>query len=427
MLTAECGREPLSIPNLLENPKTKEMELTKTFKSYLGAPIIGKNGSVLGTLCAIDAEPYMFSNDQIELLQDLAHYLSDIIMIDQHIQNKDRTEQILQYQNQLLVKIATGAPYQEMITEFCMTVEKLMNGYYCTVLGYKEETNQLTLIAAPSLSSEFQQGLKSVDVGPNQGSCGTAAYYKKRVIVEDINTSPLWVTHKDLVLNENLHSCWSVPILSSKKELLGTFAVYSQESKAPTQEELDVFQQFSSLAGIALEKEKTEERIHFLAFHDELTQVANRISFREKANEHIKNALIHQSKLSLMIIDLDEFKEINDQYGHQSGDEVIKETAKRMVSVIANRGLVARLGGDEFAIVLPGLSREETKELAASLIHKLVQPFEVQGEELQITASLGISELGSNNSTLYQLQKQADTAMYKAKQAGKNQFYFFIK
>ncbi|MBM7660173.1 diguanylate cyclase (GGDEF)-like protein [Bacillus mesophilus] len=424
MLTAKGGREPLSIPNLLEDPKTKEMELTKIFKSYLGAPILGNNGSVIGTLCAIDSEPYMFSDDQIELLQDLAHYLSDIMMIDQHIQQKDRTEQLLQLQNNLLVKIATGWPYKDMINEFCVTVEHLMNGYFCSVLEYKEETNQLTLIAAPSLSIEYQQGIQLVDVGPNEGSCGTAAYYKKRVIVEDIETSPFWENHRNLALNENLRSCWSVPILSSKKELLGTFAIYSQQSKAPTQEELDIFHQFSSLVGIALEKEKTEKRIHFLAFHDELTQVANRISFREKANEHIKNALRQQSKLFLMIIDLDEFKEINDQYGHQSGDEVIKETAKRMVSNVAHRGLVARLGGDEFSIVLPGLSYKETKELATSLTHILGQPIEVQGKQLQITASIGISQIGVNGCTLYELQKYADTAMYRAKRAGKNQYCF---
>lgn len=169
-------------------------------------------------------------------------------------------EQLLESQRIVLEQIAKGVNMADVLNTLCMEVENLLGGGACsTVLLLKE--NQLYHGAAPSISSEYSGAIDGLQIGPAVGSCGTAAYLQKLVIVSDIATDPLWKNHKAIAAKFNLAACWSTPIFSSEEKVLGTFATYYPIIKSPLESDLALISRFGYLAGLAIERSLTEEAI----------------------------------------------------------------------------------------------------------------------------------------------------------------------
>ncbi|HEU5165122.1 MAG TPA: GAF domain-containing protein [Chitinophagaceae bacterium] len=127
-----------------------------------------------------------------------------------------------------------------------------------SILLYNHETSQLFDGAAPSLPDRYRKVISGSKTGPVAGSCGTAAFYGKQVIVEDIATDPLWKDYKSYALVEGLHSCWSTPVFNSKGDLLGTFALYYKEPRKPTERDLELIEELVEVTASAIE-EKEED------------------------------------------------------------------------------------------------------------------------------------------------------------------------
>ena len=175
----------------------------------------------------------------------------------------------------------------------------------------------------------------------------------------------------------------------------------------------------------AIERKRLEERLAYMARHDELTGLANRALFRE----HLAGALNradHSNKLVvLMFLDLDRFKAVNDTLGHDRGDLLLKDVAERLTRCVRKGDIIARLGGDEFTIILEGVSHaEEAAVVAAKIISILAQPFSLGGHEVFVTSSIGLAVYPECGREAEILIKDADTAMYRAKQAGRNNYQF---
>lgn len=127
------------------------------------------------------------------------------------------------------------------------------NDILTSILLYNKETSQLFSVAAPSLPDRYNNVISGMKAGPVAGSCGTASFYGKQVIVEDIETDPLWENYKMYALPEGLHSCWSTPIFDVDKELLGTFAIYYREPRKPTEHDLQLIDEIVDLTAAAIE------------------------------------------------------------------------------------------------------------------------------------------------------------------------------
>jgi diguanylate cyclase (GGDEF)-like protein/PAS domain S-box-containing protein len=169
-----------------------------------------------------------------------------------------------------------------------------------------------------------------------------------------------------------------------------------------------------------------EARLAFLAHHDALTDLPNRFSFQTHLREALSRARRDGSVLALMFIDLDRFKIINDSLGHVVGDLALKAVAERLVGCVRPTDLVARLGGDEFVVVLDGVkSPQEAAKIADKLIAVLAKPFSLGGHQLSMSASIGISCFPQDASEADALLKNADAAMYRAKQLGRNACQLF--
>ncbi|WP_409439533.1 EAL domain-containing protein [Psychromonas sp. GE-S-Ul-11] len=166
---------------------------------------------------------------------------------------KKNTE-LLASQQKILTKIALGDPLQEILESICISIEELIDDKTAKCSILKLVDNLLYSIASPSIPNTYSEVIDGVTIGPSAGSCGTAAFIGERVLVEDISNSPLWEGFKNIAKDHQFQSCWSTPIISTKSEVLGTFAIYYDSPKSASQECLNLIDYFVHLSSIAIEK-----------------------------------------------------------------------------------------------------------------------------------------------------------------------------
>ncbi len=174
------------------------------------------------------------------------------------------------------------------------------------------------------------------------------------------------------------------------------------------------------------ERKQAEERMRHIAQHDALTGLPNRLALLMRLGQLLPEARRHEWKVAIMFLDLDRFKIINDTLGHQVGDEMLREVACRLSSVIRQTDFVARLGGDEFVVILPAINSPADAALVSSkIISALSSPIEAEGHELHTSPSIGISIFPDDGPDGDSILKHADTAMYHAKASGRNNYQFY--
>ena len=176
------------------------------------------------------------------------------------------------------------------------------------------------------------------------------------------------------------------------------------------------------------EREKAEQRARFLATHDDLTELPNRWMFSDAVNDGVKAGHRYGHAFAVMFMDLDRFKNINDTLGHAAGDVLLVETAKRLNKCLRESDVIARIGGDEFVIMLREVSdRSQVSTVARKILSAVVKPLAIHGHECRITASIGISMFPTDALDAETLIKNADAAMYVAKEEGRNGFRFHFR
>lgn len=216
---------------------------------------------------------------------------------------------------------------------------------------------------------------------------------------------------------------WQGEIINRRKngevyvELLSISAIRGNDGKV---------ERYVGLFTDITERKQREEIIERQANFDSLTGLPNRNLFQDRLSHEVKHALRGGWSLGLMFIDLDNFKWVNDTLGHAAGDMLLKEVARRLESCIRASDTLARLGGDEFMLILPRIDNGQGTELAAvKILAKLAQPFLIEGHEINISGSIGITVFPQDASEVDILIKNADVAMYRAKDRGRNGYQFF--
>jgi diguanylate cyclase (GGDEF)-like protein len=181
-----------------------------------------------------------------------------------------------------------------------------------------------------------------------------------------------------------------------------------------------------SRARAAAAKIAHSQRVEYLAYHDGLTTLPNRSLFSKLLEQCIAEASRDERQVAVLFLDLDRFKQINDTLGHDAGDMLLQEVARRLKSCLMAGDSVARLGGDEFVVLLPGLADgERAAAVAQKILSAVASPYDLQGREFRITVSIGISVYPQDGLDEQTLKRNSDVAMYQAKQRGKNNFQFY--
>jgi len=339
---------------------------------------------------------------------------------------KQAATERLRSRNAILEMMATQPALTKILNKINLMVELDNPGAKSSILLLDEEGKHLLNASAPNLPTAYTKAIHGGAIGPNAGSCGTAAYRKELVIVEDISTDPLWADYKDLALAHGLHACWSMPICDSHKEILGTFALYYSEPRKPEQSEIDNLEAAVNLAAIAIERCNIEEKLLQMAHYDMLTELPNRAMFMDRLKMGLAQARRRHQQFAILFVDLDRFKFINDTKGHEAGDRALKKVAQRLLACVREEDTVARLGGDEFTILLTNIhDRKDVEFIADKVIQTLSEPIILDNHEYSIGASIGISMYPENGTDADTLLGKADDAMYLAKRNGGSNCVFY--
>ena len=199
-------------------------------------------------------------------------------------------------------------------------------------------------------------------------------------------------------------------------------------SGRPIYDEQGEFKGYRGTGRDITEQKQVEEKIRHMAHHDALTQLPNRVLLHDRIGQAIAQARRNNEALALLFIDLDRFKTVNDSLGHQVGDRLLQAVAGRLTACTRASDTVARIGGDEFVILLGELDRPEAaRHVAQKVLDALSEPVTLDGHELKVTPSIGICAYPHDGEDVETLMRNADTAMYHAKQMGRNNYQFFTQ
>jgi diguanylate cyclase (GGDEF)-like protein/PAS domain S-box-containing protein len=205
----------------------------------------------------------------------------------------------------------------------------------------------------------------------------------------------------------------------------GQVRVYSA-SGSPVFDEQGEFTGYRGVGSDITERVAAEKQIEFLSYHDPLTGLPNHLLLQDRFAQIRDYAIRSHTKVALLYLDLDKFKSINDSLGHEAGDTLLRQVAQRLMACVNDGATVSRQGGDEFSILVPGLLHaDDVSALATRIMERLQQPFELRGQEISTSASMGVTIFPDDGGELETLRKKADVAMYQAKEVGRNTFRFF--
>ncbi len=498
------------------------------------------------------------------LLNAQGHAIYLFCVVLDHTQQRSQTQ--VDGGRDLLEMLTSDAPLATVLDAFARNYESSFPGMMCSVLLLDEDTNHLHHGAGPSLPAAYCQAIDGVAIGQGVGSCGTAAYTGKEVLVSDIDTDPLWDDYRVLAVQHGLRACWSIPILTTKGKVLGTFANYYRSPRAPETHELQTLRRGAHILGLVIERQLTEQRlqvgqaslresamhtqaildnmadgvitynasgtiqsfnkaastifgypavavigsdlsvlaspsrraeylphrkqfvdfvsteaqhlnleleamrrdgslfpmalsiskittagrpigigilrdvtqrrkneeeIHRLAFYDPLTALPNRRLLMDRLKQAIATSVRQSSHAAIMFLDLDHFKQLNDTLGHDMGDLLLQEVARRLTACVREVDSVARLGGDEFVVLMEAMSGDpqeasmQAEAVAIKVLAALGQAYFIGENKHNSTPSIGIVVFMGQEHSIDDLLKKADVAMYQAKAAGRNTIRFF--
>ena len=225
---------------------------------------------------------------------------------------------------------------------------------------------------------------------------------------------------------ENLDARKSFRDVIMQRVAPGRRAYYISMSGEPMFDAVGTFIGYRGISREITEQKLAEEHIHHMARHDSLTGLPNRMMFSSMLNVAIPTASRYKRNFAVMFIDLDRFKFINDTLGHEAGDTLLKEITARFKQTLRASDLIARLGGDEFVVLVQEVSdREHAATVARKMLSAAIKPMVLVGQECRVTASIGIAMFPSDGEDEQMLMKNADSAMYFAKEEGKNNFQFY--
>ncbi len=182
-----------------------------------------------------------------------------VLVVTRDVTDRKRAESLLAGEKRILEMVARGDSLPEILNTLCLLVQEQANGALASILLVQGD--RVFRGAAPTLPKAYTDAIDGAQIGPSAGSCGTAAYLGKQVIVEDVATDPLWENYRDLALPYGLRACWSTPVFSSKGKVIATFAMYYREPRSPSVRDQEIIEQITHLARVAIERKLAEDAL----------------------------------------------------------------------------------------------------------------------------------------------------------------------
>jgi diguanylate cyclase (GGDEF)-like protein/PAS domain S-box-containing protein len=315
----------------------------------------------------------------------------------------------------VLELLVLGEPLNLVLNALTELLEHQRPDWRGMVFAVSDE--KISTIAAPSLNPVFLE--RFMDNSRN------GVYVAYRRTVESgkamaIDVSEMILEQQGLFVDEQIESIVAQAVFSNSGAFVANTCVFRNNSLPVTREDTELLALVSQLASVAIEQRGLHEKLNHQARHDALTGLPNRLHFEESLRYALERVR-HGRVVSLLFIDLDSFKHVNDTLGHAAGDELLQTVAERLGTALEPGDVIARMGGDEFAMLLEtGGNPNIALKTAARALEILRQPLTLMGRELFVTASIGIAAAPSDGEDASTLSRNADIALYRAKALGKD-------
>ena len=323
-----------------------------------------------------------------------------------------------QIRAQVLEMIAEGNPLNDILRRLIDAAEQQEPG--AMAAGVMISGGQLHH-CAPNLPTQLGFSIERQMYRLLSRFSALAAQTTERVIVCDLLNDPAWEEMRPAFVELGLKCCWTTLILSRRRDAAGAFTLYRRDCQRPGSSTVELMKLASELTSVAVDQRQLSDQLTFQARHDGLTHLPNRAMFTDRLEQTLATSARSGRPGAVLVVDVDRFKHVNDTYGHQAGDQLLCEVAARLGRRLRKSDTLARMGGDEFAMILADLTQASDAELvAASLIEEFAAPTRLQGREIFVSVSLGCAIFPLNGTDTVTLLKNADLAMYSAKETGRN-------
>jgi len=324
---------------------------------------------------------------------------------------------------------------QSLLEQICQLVVD-QGGYQMAWVGYAQDDAEKTVrpVAQAGSGADYLDSslITWSDLATGLGPTGQAIASGQTQVNRDFDTNPIVAPWREAALARGFRSSIGLP-LQSKSRTFGALTIYSAAADDFIADEVALLQELTNDLAYGIETLRarslrtiTEEKLAFLAHHDALTGLPNRLLLRDRFDFAVRQAERDQSKVAMFFLDLDNFKQINDSLGHAIGDQLLVALAERLRGCIRESDTICRQGGDEFIILVSGLNEIDIiARLAQKILDAISEPFELAGHTLTTSFSIGISLYPDDAQDFDTLSKNADAALYHAKDNGKNAYSFF--
>lgn len=340
-----------------------------------------------------------------------------IVALVRDVSDRVRAEAVERDRLEVLELIAKGCTVEDGVTRLASMVEQRMPGSVAAFLTLRDGNFNLV---GTGLPEGLRKAILARPLTVSTQLCDNAPA-DHRPVLHDFHGSSCWPRFRAAALECGLGGCWAFLIEGTDGGPLGVFALFMPRACQLLPWERGLCDAVTNLAALILERHQLTDNLARRAFHDALTGCCNRALFNEKLLDAVDNAEHQGGSTALLLIDLDNFKRINDEWGHDAGDELLQQFAERVRGALREEDTLARLGGDEFAVLLPGVaSRDGAAAVASKIAHVLLAPFQLRCGTRQMTCSIGGAHFPADGKQPDLLLKAADRALYRVKHRGRN-------
>lgn len=400
--------------------------------SELAVPIIFE-GEVLGVIDSEHSDTHFFTDEHVKILSLLANLTANKIISNRAHSQLQKTVEKLEYSGKIqniLFSIAELIFKTNDLETFFKKLHVILGQLtftknFIVALRYNGEMHYSIPFAVDE--KDDIHGVANLKIIPEKLSLITHILMNKKSVLLNGSKFDEYVTEHNIKIVGSAPVSWlGVPFGEGNIE--GTVIVQCyDDSYQFSQKDLQLLDFVARHVCNAVERLEARQQMHYLALHDSLTGLANRSLFTNQLKKAIQHAKRYPNRtFTLMYLDLDGFKEVNDSYGHHAGDILLKCIAQRLTSEVRDADTISRLGGDEFAVLLFNVDNKEAIYRTANRILEVINlPLDILGHKVQVSTSIGVVSSEGQEYEVNQALSQADEAMYIAKSLGKNQVFYY--
>jgi diguanylate cyclase (GGDEF)-like protein len=400
--------------------------------SAVAVPLIAGERPI-GALILDDAAPDRFSHEEVRFAQTAARHVAG--GIGQALVSDERTSHLRAATAiRRLLEEGSGAVSIREAGEVLARVTRDALGAERATLLLQDENDEIEHVISVGADGEFDRIFqKHVGRTPARDFriWRLTTRQPRPIFVENAHASRL--IPPELVEELGLQSYVAVPLLSASRPLGLVLCSHSSAPRSWSPEERQLVMQIALEGSLVVEnavlraaEQESLTRLTHQAFHDSLTKLPNRALFSDRLQHALDRMTRRHESIAVLFLDLDEFKPINDTFGHDAGDRLLLAVGRRLQSCLRPEDTVARLGGDEFTVLLEDITDVRYAiRVAERIAEALKDPFEIDGQEASVTASIGIAVGTGRESAPDDLVRNSDQAMYEAKRSGKARFVVF--